>query len=189
VRGEARNSDVWHEGSLGARRRPASATLIDKEASMRPDHRAIVDQVRAAPAALQQAVATVRAATHDRPPRAGEWSVRETLIHLRNATLMVHGLRIRRLLYEPAPVFADYDEAAFRQEDLRRGESLDVLVRMTVSELEQIAGLLDGLPDDRWAREGRHPELGPMSVAFLARRVAEHTLEHAQQIAESARAL
>ena len=156
---------------------------------MSPEHRAIVDRVRAAPATLQQAVATVRAGTHDRPPRGGEWSVRETLIHLRNATLMVHGLRIRRLLCEPAPVFADYDEATFRQEDLGRGEPVDAIVRMIVRELEQIAGLLDGLPDDRWAREGQHPELGPMSVAFLARRVAEHTLEHAQQIAESARAL
>jgi DinB superfamily len=156
---------------------------------MSPEHRAIVDRVRAAPATLQQAVATVRAGTHDRPPRGGEWSVRETLIHLRNATLMVHGLRIRRLLCEPAPVFADYDEATFRQEDLGRGEPVDALVRMIVRELEQIAGLLDGLPDDRWAREGQHPELGPMSVAFLTRRVAEHTLEHAQQIAESARAL
>jgi len=156
---------------------------------MSPEHRAIVDQVRAAPAALQQAVATVRIGLHDRPPQGGEWSVRETLIHLRNATLMVHGLRIRRLLCEPAPVFADYDEAAFRQEDLHRHESVDALVRMIVRELEQIAGLLDGLPDDRWAREGRHPELGPMSVAFLARRVAEHTLEHAGQIADAARAV
>ena len=86
-------------------------------------------------------------------------------------------------------MFADYDEAAFRAEDLRRGEPLDDLVRMIVHEHEQIAGLLDGLPDDRWARQGRHPELGSMSVEFLARRVAEHSLEHTQQIAETARAL
>jgi hypothetical protein len=102
---------------------------------------------------------------------------------------MVYGLRIRRLLYEADPVFADYDEAVFRQEDLGRGERPDDLVRMIVNEHEQIAGLLDGLPDDRWARQGRHPELGPMSIELLARRVVEHTLEHAQQIAETARAL
>jgi hypothetical protein len=155
---------------------------------MRSAHRAIVDQIRAAPAALQQAVGTVPPGAHDRAPRPGEWSVRETLIHLRNTTLMVHGLRIRRLLYEPAAVFADYDEATFRREDWQRDESPDALVRMIVRELEQIAGLLDGLPDDRWSREGRHPELGPMSVEFLARRVAEHAVEHAQQIAEIARA-
>jgi DinB family protein len=156
---------------------------------MSPDHRAILDRIRSAPAALRQALATVRPGTHDRPPRPGEWSVRETLVHMRNSVLMVHGLRIRRLLYEADPVFADYDEATFRREDLHRGEPVDELVRMIVREHEQIAGLLDGLPEDRWARQGRHPQLGPMSVEFLARRVAEHALEHTQQIAETARAL
>jgi len=102
---------------------------------------------------------------------------------------MAYGLRIRRLLYEVNPVFADYDEAVFRQEDLRRGESVDDLVGMIVREHEQIAALLDGLPDDRWTREGRHPELGPMSIELLARRAAEHALEHTQQVSEIARTL
>jgi hypothetical protein len=156
---------------------------------MSPDHRAILQRIRAVPDALQQALATVRPGAHDRPPRPGEWSVRETLIHTRNTVMMVYGLRIRRLLYETDPVFADYDEAVFRREDLQRGESVDDLVHMIAREHEQIAGLLDGLPDDRWARQGRHPELGLMSVEVLARRAGEHAFEHTQQIAEIARAL
>ena len=156
---------------------------------MNPDHRAILERIRSVPAALREALATVRSGAHDRPPRPGEWSVRETLVHLRNSVLMVHGLRIRRLLYETDPVFADYDDATFRREDMQRQEPLDDLVGMIVREHEQIVGLLEGLPDDRWARQGRHPELGPMSVEFLARRVAEHAQEHSQQIAETARAL
>jgi hypothetical protein len=156
---------------------------------MNPDHRAILERIRSVPAALREALATVRSGAHDRPPRPGEWSVRETLVHLRNGVLMVHGLRIRRLLYETDPVFADYDDATFRREDMQRQEPLDDLVGMIVREHEQIVGLLEGLPDDRWARQGRHPALGPMSVEFLARRVAEHAQEHSQQIAETARAL
>jgi hypothetical protein len=156
---------------------------------MNPDHRAILERIRSVPAALREALATVRPGAHDRPPRPGEWSVRETLVHLRNSVLMVHGVRIRRLLYETDPVFADYDDATFRREDMQRQEPLDDLVGMIVREHEQIVGLLEGLPDDRWARQGRHPALGPMSVEFLARRVAEHAQEHSQQIAETARAL
>jgi hypothetical protein len=156
---------------------------------MNADHRAILERIRSVPAALREALATVRPGAHDRPPRPGEWSVRETLVHLRNGVLMVHGLRIRRLLYETDPVFADYDDATFRQEAMQRQEPLDDLVGMIVREHEQIVGLLEGLPDDRWARQGRHPALGPMSVEFLARRVAEHAQEHSQQIAETARAL
>jgi hypothetical protein len=152
------------------------------------DHRAIVEEIRSAPAVLAAAVAAVPPGEHDRPPRAGEWSARETLIHVRNVLVMVYGLRIRRLLYEREPVFADYDEEAFRREDLARGEPVDELVRMIAAEHEQIACLLHGLPADRWERAGRHPERGAMSVASLAAQVGAHTVEHAGQIRDLARA-
>lgn len=154
---------------------------------MTGEHRALIDQIRASAAALARAVEGVPAGTQARRPREGEWSVQETLIHLRNVVLMVQGLRIRRLLYETDPVFADYDEAAFRAADLARAEPIGDLSQMIVTEQEQIAKLLSHLPDDRWQRQGRHPELGAMSIEFLARRVGEHTAEHARQIADTAR--
>ena len=156
---------------------------------MNAEHRAVVEHIRSAPAVLVAAVAAVPPGQHDRPPRAGEWSTRETLIHVRNVLVMVYGLRIRRLLYEREPVFGDYDEAAFRQEDLARREPLEDLVRMITVEHEQIARLLDGLPAERWERAGRHPELGPMSIKSLAGQVGPHTEEHAGQIRDIARAL
>ncbi len=154
---------------------------------MRPEHRALIEQLHAAAAAVRAAVAAVPPGAVDRPPAPGEWSARETLVHLRNVAVMVHGLRLRRLWYERDPVFADYDEPAFRREDLGRGEAVADLLATTVAELEQAARLLSALPDDRWARQGRHPELGPMSIEFLARRLGEHALEHAEQIAAAAR--
>jgi hypothetical protein len=153
------------------------------------DHRAILAHIRSASADLAEAVAAVPPGQHDRPPLPGEWSVRETLIHVRNVVVMVYGLRIRRLCYERGPVFADYDEETFRREDLARQERVEDLVRAIVAEHEQIGRLLEGLPDDRWGREGRHPELGTMSIAFLAGRVGAHTEEHARQIRDIARAL
>ena len=153
------------------------------------DHRAIVAQIRSTPAVLAEAVAAVPPGQEDRPPRAGEWSVRETLIHTRNVVVMVYGLRIRRLLVERDPVFADYDEEVFRREDLARREPVGDLVRMITIEHEQIARLLGGLPADRWQREGRHPELGPMSIASLAGQVGPHAEEHAGQVRDTARAL
>jgi hypothetical protein len=156
---------------------------------MTPEHRALVERIRASAATLARTVAAVPAARHRQPPGPGEWSVQETLVHLRNVVVMVQGLRIRRLFYEADPVFADYDEATFRREDVARSEPAADLVRMIVAEHEQVADLLGTLPDDRWDRQGRHPELGPMSIAFLARRMGEHTEEHAGQIAETARQL
>jgi hypothetical protein len=48
--------------------------------------------------------------------------------------------------------------------------------------------LLEILPDAEWAREGRHPSLGVMSIEFLARRIGEHAEEHAAQITAATRA-
>jgi hypothetical protein len=156
---------------------------------MNPDHRAILAHIRSASADLTEAVAAVPPGQHDRSPRPGEWSVRETLVHVRNVVVMAYGLRIRRLFYEQDPVFADWDEETFRREDLARHEPIENIVRMITAEHEQIGRLLEGLPDDRWGREGRHPELGTMSIAFLAGRVGAHTEEHASQIRDIARAL
>ena len=148
-----------------------------------PEHQQIIDRIRTSADALRRAVARLPAGKQAVPPREGEWSAIETLIHLRNAVVMVHGLRIRRLFYETGPVFADYDESAHRQADLERGEAVPELVETIVAEHQQLARLLATLPDEKWGREGRHPELGPMSIGFLARRVAEHAEEHAAQIA------
>lgn len=150
------------------------------------EHRTIIERIRASGDEVRRAVETVKPDKHGMSPREGEWSVLEALVHLRNVVVMVHGLRIRRLLYENAPVFADYDEAAHRRAAMDRRPVADHLVRMIVAEHHQIAGLLGELPDDQWNRTGRHPELGEMSLEFLACRVADHAEEHASQMRTTA---
>lgn len=150
-------------------------------------HRALVDRVRATTAVVQQAVEEAQRGRLADPPRKGEWSALETLTHLRDVVVHVHGLRIRRLLYEDTPVFADFDEEGYRAASLARGESAGHLLATIVGEHEQLARLLETLPDADWTREGRHPSLGPMSIEFLAGRLGEHAEEHAAQIRAAAR--
>jgi hypothetical protein len=149
---------------------------------MTPDHLAILDRMRSSHAGLAQAVDTAPRDRLDRSPREGEWSAREALTHVRDVVVHVYGLRIRRLLYEEAPVFADFDEESYRRASLARGEAIADLVATIAGEHEQLARLLASLPDADWSRKGRHPELGDMSIELLARRVGEHAEEHAAQI-------
>jgi hypothetical protein len=107
---------------------------------------------------------------------------------LRDVVVHVYGLRIRRLLYEDAPVFGDFDEEGYRRASLARGEAVGGLLDTIVAEHEQLARLLQTLPDADWRRQGRHPSLGVMSIELLARRVGEHAEEHAAQIAEATQA-
>jgi len=155
---------------------------------MTPEHRVILERMRSSAGAVRRAVKAAPPGRFARPPRDGEWSALETLTHLRDVVVHVHGLRIRRLLYEDAPLFADFDEEGYRRASLARGEATDDLLETIVAEHEQLARLLESLPDAEWSREGRHPSLGAMSIELLARRVGEHAGEHATQIAAAAHA-
>ena len=70
-------------------------------------------------------------------PSPGEWSALETLTHLRDVIVHVYGLRVRRLFYEAAPLFADFDEETYRPASLARGESVEYLLDTFVGEQEQ----------------------------------------------------
>ena len=154
---------------------------------MTPEHRALIERIRSSATVVRRAVETAPPGRFGVAPKAGEWSALETLTHLRDVIVHVYGLRIRRLLYEDAPVFADFDEEGYRAASLARGETIGELLDTIVAEHEQLARLLQTLPDADWARQGRHPSFGVMSIEFLARRVGEHAEEHAAQIAEAAR--
>jgi len=141
--------------------------------------------MRSSARVVRDAVVAAPSGQFGQPPREAAWSALETLTHLRDVVVHVHGLRIRRLLYEDAPVFVDFDEEGYRRASLARGEAIGDLLDTIVAEHEQLARLLETLPDPDWSRQGRHPSLGVMSIEFLARRVGEHAEEHAAQIAET----
>jgi hypothetical protein len=153
---------------------------------MTPEHAAILERMRSAAEVIRRTAEAISPAAFTRVPRPGEWSALETLTHLRDVVVHVYGLRIRRMLYEDAPLFADFDEESYRPASLARGESVRYLLDTVTGEHAQLARLLEALPDPDWAREGRHPTFGIMSIEFLARRVGEHALEHAAQMAAAA---
>lgn len=150
---------------------------------MTPKHREIIEQIYSSSAVLRRAVETAPPGRFIRTPSEGEWSALETLTHVRDVIVHVYGLRIRRLLYEDDPVFADFDEETYRRASLARGETARALLDTIAGEHEQTARLLAALPDADWARQGRHPVLGVVSIEFLARRIGEHAVEHAAQVA------
>jgi hypothetical protein len=154
---------------------------------MTAEHRALIERIRSSALVVRRAVETAPPARFGVAPRAGEWSALETLTHLRDVVVFVYGLRIRRLFYEAAPVFTDFDEEGYRRASLARGEAVGALLDTIVAEHDQLARLLQTLPDGDWARQGRHPEFGVMSIEFFASRVGEHAEEHAAQITEAAR--
>ncbi len=164
----------------------AAPRLSEYRQTMTPEHRALIDAIRFSAAVVRRAVENVAPGRMAAVPSPGEWSALETLTHLRDVIVHVYGTRMRRLLYADSPSFAEFDEEAYRPASLARGESATYLLDTIVAEHDQLARLLEGLPDGEWARQGNHPSMGVLSIEFLARRVSEHAVEHAAQITEAA---
>ena len=149
------------------------------------DRHDILERMLSSATIVQRAVDVARSGGFTEPPAQGEWSALETLTHLRDIVVHDYGLRIRRLLYEDDPIFADFDEEHYRRTSLARGEATDDLLDTIVAEHEQLVRLLQTLAEAEWSRQGRHPSLGVMSIESLARRIGEHAEEHASQIASA----
>jgi hypothetical protein len=154
---------------------------------MTPEHEAIIARIESSAAAVRRAVGDAPPHRFGQAPKPGEWSAMKTLTHVCQVVVHVYGTRIRRLMHETTPEFADFDEVSFRRASLARGDTQAALLETIVQEHLQLARLLRTLTTAAWSREGRHPTLGPMSIEFLARRVGEHADEHAAQITAAAR--
>jgi hypothetical protein len=116
-----------------------------------------------------------------REPAGGGWSPTVVLAHLADAEL-VYGFRIRMVVAGARPFLASYDEEAWA----RRFASLDLdpkesLARWRILRDSNL-GLLDSLDDDEWKLSGLHPDLGEITVARMAARMANHDREHLDQI-------
>jgi hypothetical protein len=153
--------------------------------TMNQNHENLIERIVISAQNIRKAVDSAPVDKLTVSPSEGEWSVQETLAHVRNVAVLVYGLRLRRLFNEDDPLFADYDEECFLQTAVLQQQPISDIVQTIVAEHEQTARLLSTLADKSWHRSGRHPESGTMSIEFLARRIAEHAEEHNQQIINS----
>src|SRR5260370_2747263 len=113
---------------------------------MTPEHRAVIERIRSSAVLVRRAVESAPRARLAVAPSPGEWSALETLTHLRDVIVHVYGLRVRRLFYEDAPLFANFDDEAYRPASLARGESVEDLLDTFVGEQDELTGLPEAWP-------------------------------------------
>jgi hypothetical protein len=99
----------------------------------------------------------------------GRWSCRALVGHLADAEIVL-AHRTRRQVAEDRPVFGLWDEDAFVASGLYGidGKTPKPKVAGYVAVIHTMrlwmAEWLRGLPDAAWARQGMHPERGPLTV-------------------------
>ncbi len=133
------------------------------------------------PALVRETLAGTGPATLNRRPPGEDWSMRDVVIHLADAELVL-AVQIRLVLAgaaTPLPALAP---------DLWKRKLLYVFrdpeAALSVFQQTRFATgeLLRECSPDAWERAGDHPELGEVTVAELMTSAASHVDEHVAQL-------
>jgi hypothetical protein len=140
-------------------------------------HLDLVERLNAQVARLRDALNDI---PEDSPPNDG-WSSREIVGHLCDVSRIVHG-RLARMIKLEEPRLEAYDPddlAAARNAGSAR---IDDLLAEYAAQRAETVEMLSDLVHWNWARPGRHPTLGRISIRQQVEQWIEHEEEHFEQI-------
>jgi hypothetical protein len=142
-------------------------------------------------AALARAAGDVKAAARDaaeldasRIGDDGEWTPAEILGHVCDGA-RVWGGRMRRVVHEDEPELEAFDEELAIRVAGYRWKALEPLLAEFRIVSDDTLAFLRGLAASDWARVGRHPTRGHVTLGELARIELDHEQEHARQLRDA----
>lgn len=147
----------------------------------RAEHGVLIAQYAAGPTRLKAALATVPAEALKWRPAAGEWSAHEIVCHCADSETNSYA-RIRFLLSEKDPVILGYDQEQWAKTFDYHSHPLEPALATVEAVRANTAALIRRLPDEAWAREGRHTESGRYTAEDWLKIYADHLEGHARQI-------
>ena len=115
-----------------------------------------------------------------RRPQDDEWSLKEIAAHLRDSEELALE-QIRLMVDGEGPQLPSRDVDALPLERDYRSADVQELLRAFAGLRRQTHRLLWSLAPEDWGRCGRHPYRGEVTIAQIARELAEHDLGHLWQ--------
>jgi len=125
----------------------------------------LAERVRRSAAPWPALLADPSAATRHRP---AAWSVLEYACHVRDVH-RVMGERLRLLLTEDEPRFANWDQDATAREAAYATQAPAVVAEELLAAAEQAAAAYADVPDHAWSRRGTRSNGSEFTVATLGR--------------------
>lgn len=148
----------------------------------------LIDQYRAGPSRLRNAIAGMTREQLTARPVPGKWSTLEVICHVADFET-VYADRMKRVIAEDNPLLLSGDPDKFQAR--LAYSARDAAEELTLIETvrNQMARILSTLPDQDFARTGKHSTDGPLSLAVLLERITSHIPHHLRFIEEKRRAL
>ncbi len=145
------------------------------------ERQTLIEQYAAGPARLRAALATVPAEAVKWRPAPKEWSAHEIVCHCADSETNGYA-RIRYVLSEKDHVIQGYDQDRWAVTFDYHAAPLEPALAVVEAVRANTAALIRRLPDEAWAREGRHTESGRYTAEDWLKIYADHLEGHARQI-------
>ena len=143
--------------------------------------RALIDEIAAAPAAMQKAARGLTEAQLDTPYRPGGWTVRQVVHHVADSHMNAY-VRCKLALTEQAPTIKPYDEAAWAA----LADSRETPVKTSLSLLDALhvrwVAVLRSLAASDFLRTFMHPESGVNTLDRMLVMYAWHGKHHTAHV-------
>ncbi|MDZ4278445.1 MAG: DinB family protein [Dehalococcoidia bacterium] len=144
-------------------------------------HQDLVERLNVFVAELRREVEGLSEDVLARRPAQGDWSIKEVCGHLCDHAKHLH-TRLFRIIKQEEPRLPAWDqEEAIRERD-PQGATLDDLLADFSRQRGETVEMLADLVHWNWARQGRHEELGRISIRQLVDRAIAHDENHLEQI-------
>lgn len=110
-------------------------------------------------------------------PAPTTWSPLEYACHVRDVFALAC-VRLRLMLDEDAPRFANWDQDATAIEDDYAGQDPDVVTAQLHDEADAFAAVIASVPDDAWARTGFRSDGAAFTVESFSRYLLHDPIHH-----------
>jgi hypothetical protein len=144
-------------------------------------HLDLVEQLGAHDLTLRGEIAGVTDATLTRRPQDGEWSIKEIVGHLCDVSRLLHK-RLYMMIKLEEPQLIAYDPIKLAAARNAHGVEIDELLGEFSSQRSETVDMLADLVHWNWARTGKHPQVGRLSIRQQVELWLEHEDEHMAQI-------
>jgi DinB superfamily len=140
-----------------------------------------IDTIAAAPASLAAAVAGLTPAQLDTPYRPGGWTIRQVVHHVPDSHINAY-VRFKLALTEDLPTIKPYDEARWAELPDVKSTPVQTSLALLENLHQRWVVLLRALTPEDWARQFKHPDLGPLTLDATVQLYAWHGRHHVAHI-------
>lgn len=139
--------------------------------------RSLIEEYVAGPAKLRAAVAGLSREELTARPGPGAWSILEVVVHLADSDAISID-RMKRMLTEDDPPLFYADETAYVERLYTHEQDLEDALTLLEVGRRQWARVLRKLPDEAFARTGRHNRRGTVTVGQFVADYCAHIDDH-----------